>query len=64
MKTADAFAADMLLLKFVQGLPVVGVLGGAGNPVCYRKVMRYAGIKYRKRYLLQCVLRVKKDGGT
>ena len=64
MKTADAFAADMLLLKFVQGLPVVGVLGGVGNPVCYRKVMRYAGIKYRKRYLLQCVLRVKKDGGT
>ena len=34
-RTAKAFAADMLLLKFIQGLPVVGLLGGAGNPVYY-----------------------------
>lgn len=56
-KTAEAFATDMLLQKFIQGLPLVGILGGAGNPVCYRKVMRYTGLKYRKRYLL----RLKED---
>ena len=51
--TASAFAVDMLLLKFVQGLPVVGILGGAANPVYYRKVMNYVQLKYHKRYLLK-----------
>ena len=41
----------MLLLKFIQSLPVVGMIGGMGNPVYYHKVMKYAGLKYRKRYL-------------
>ena len=49
--TASAFAMDMLLLKFVQGIPVVGILGGAANPVYYRKILRYVQLKYRKRYL-------------
>ena len=52
-ETASAFALDMLLLKFIQGLPVVGLIGGAANPVYYRKVMRYVQLKYHKRYLLQ-----------
>ena len=52
-ETASAFAVDMLLLKFIQGLPVVGVIGGAANPVYYSKVMKYVQLKYRKRYLLK-----------
>lgn len=56
--TASAFAVDMLLLKFVQGLPVVGILGGAANPIYYRKVMNYVQLKYHKRYLL------KQNGGV
>ena len=51
-KTGNTFAVDMLLLKFVQGFPIVGILGGAANPVYYNKVMRYVQIKYQKRYLL------------
>ena len=51
--TASAFAVDMLLLKFIQGLPVVGIIGGAANPVYYSKVMKYVQLKYRKRYLLK-----------
>ena len=51
--TASAFTVDMLLLKFIQGLPVVGILGGAANPVYYSKVMRYVQLKYHKRYLLK-----------
>lgn len=50
-KTASAFAVDMLLLKFIQGTPVIGILGGAANPVYYNKVMKYVQLKYRKRYL-------------
>ena len=30
-----------------------GILGGAGNPLYYNKVMEYAELKYRKRYLLK-----------
>ncbi len=50
-ETAAVFAVDMLLLKFIQGLPVVGIFGGAANPVYYNKVMKYVQLKYHKRYL-------------
>lgn len=51
-QTASVFAMDMLVLKFIQGLPIVGIIGGAANPVYYRKVQKYVQLKYRKRYLL------------
>lgn len=51
--TASVFAVDMLLLKFIQGLPVVGVLGGAANPLYYNKILRYIRAKYKRRYLLE-----------
>lgn len=51
--TANVFAVDMLLLKFIQGLPVVGILGGAANPLYYTRVMRYVQLKYKRRYLLK-----------
>lgn len=51
-KTASVFAMDMLLLKFIQGLPVVGVIGGVANPVYYNKILKYVQLKYRKRYLM------------
>lgn len=51
IKTGDAFAVDMLVAKFIQGLPVVGIVGGLSNPVYYQRIMRYVQLKYRKRYL-------------
>ena len=57
-RTADAFAVDMVLLKFIQGLPVVGIVGGAGNPLYYSKVIKYAELKYRKRYLMRLQNRI------
>lgn len=51
--TSNAFATDMLVTKFIQGLPVIGVVGGAMNPVYYHKIMAYVQLKYRKRYLLR-----------
>lgn len=50
-RTSRAFAADMLVLKFIQGFPVAGILGGLGNPVYYHKILQYVGMKYQKRYL-------------
>ena len=52
-ETASVFAMDMLLLKFIQGLPVVGIFGGAANPIYYKRVLNYVQLKYRKRYLLK-----------
>ena len=52
-QTADVFAVDMLLAKFVQGVPVAGILGGICNPVYYRRILNYVQLKYQKRYLLQ-----------
>jgi len=51
--TSSAFAVDMLVLKFIQGMPVVGFLGGAANPVYYQKILRYVQLKYKKRYLMK-----------
>ena len=52
-ETAAVFVVDMLLLKFIQGLPVVGLLGGAANPLYYNKIMQYMQVKYKRRYLLE-----------
>lgn len=52
-ETASVFSVDMLVLKFIQGLPVVGILGGAMNPVYYTRIMKYVQLKFRKRYLLR-----------
>ncbi|MBR1742214.1 MAG: EcsC family protein [Lachnospiraceae bacterium] len=59
-ETARIFAMDMLLLKFIQSLPAVGVVGGISNPFYYRKIMDYAELKYRKRYLYS--LKEKEQG--
>lgn len=48
---AKALAKEMLYLKFVQGIPLIGVLGGIFNPVCINKVSGYADLIYKKRYL-------------
>jgi hypothetical protein len=50
--TSNAFAMDMLLMKFIQGIPVVGVVGGLANPLYYQRILNYVKLKYRKRYLL------------
>ena len=60
--TASVFAMDMLLLKFIQGLPVVGLLGGAANPLYYNKILQYAQLKYKRRYLLNCQKHMQRTG--
>ena len=50
---AAALSEELLYMKFVQGLPLVGAVGGAYDMICMRKVLRYAGNKYRRRYLYE-----------
>ena len=57
--TASAFATDLLVLKFVQGLPIVGLVGGLSNPIYYRKVMNYVRLKYERAYISEAMGRDK-----
>ena len=52
-RTSDALAKELLYLKFVQGIPVVGVVGGLSDVVCQKKISDYAAIKYKRRFLEQ-----------
>ena len=52
MRAAAALLSDRLLLvKFIQGLPIVGVVGGAANLSLSGAVSRYGSLKYKKRFL-------------
>lgn len=49
--TANILAEAMLTAKFIQGMPVVGLVGGVVNYRLIRKIGKYAKLKYKKRYL-------------
>lgn len=50
--TAAALSAEMLYMKFLQGIPIVGLVGGISDSVCLNKITRYAMLKYKRRFLL------------
>ena len=52
-RTADALADAVLYMKFIQGLPVIGVTGGISDAVCVSQVGTYAAMKYERRRLTQ-----------
>lgn len=39
--------------KILQGIPLVGVLGGAEDAVLLGRIQRYAAIKYERRFLIR-----------
>lgn len=49
--TSQVLSKSLLMAKFIQGLPIVGVLGSVTNYQVINKVSKYAGIRYKKRYL-------------
>ncbi len=52
-RTSDALSKEMLYLKFVQGAPVVGIIGGVSDVVYQKKISDYAAIKYKRRFLVK-----------
>lgn len=50
--TASAMANQMLYMKFIQGIPVAGVIGGLGDCVYLNRITEYAMLKYNRRFLL------------
>ena len=51
VETADSLSKELLYMKFLQGIPVVGMIGGAYDVVCLKRITDYANIKYKKRFL-------------
>ena len=54
---ASALADELLFLKFVQGIPIVGVVGGLSNPVILNRIRRFALQNYQYRMLQSLVRR-------
>ena len=48
-RAAKALSDDMLYMKFIQSVPVVGAAGGVSNAVTLKKIRRFAEVKYKRR---------------
>ncbi len=49
---ATVLSEAILTAKFIQGIPIIGVVGGIVNYNIIKKIGKYASIKYKKRYLI------------
>lgn len=50
---AGSLSKELLYMKFLQSIPVVGAAGGAYDAVYMQKIVEYAKIKYQRRFLLK-----------
>lgn len=63
-KASNSLTQALLLPKFIQGIFVIGIIGGAANPFIYQKIMRYVIRMYKKRYLNQKRISIKNERKT
>lgn len=50
-ETAKILSDALLVGKFIQGIPFLGIVGGTINYTIIKKIAKYGQIKYKKRYL-------------
>ena len=50
-KTAELLSTELICIKFLQGIPLIGVVGGAYNAVYMQKTTSFAAIKYKYRFI-------------
>jgi len=50
-ETAGTLSRELLYMKFLQGIPIVGAVGGAYDLVYMKQIVEYANIKYQIRFL-------------
>ena len=52
IKLASAsLSKELLYMKFLQGVPIVGAVGGAYDVVYMKQITEYANLKYKRRFL-------------
>ena len=49
-QAAGGLSKELLYMKFLQGIPIVGAVGGAYDAVYMKRVMEYTELKYRRRF--------------
>lgn len=52
VSTSSMLSRELLYMKFLQGVPIAGVVGGAYDVVYMKRISEYAKLKYKKRFLL------------
>ena len=62
-RTAACLSGELLYMKFLQGIPLAGAVGGAYDVIYLNRIQRYAGIKYKKRFLYRQAWRKKNVEG-
>lgn len=50
---SDRLAQEVLCSKFVQGIPVVGVMGGVADVLFMERILKYVKLKYDRRFVLE-----------
>lgn len=50
-QTAGALSKELLYMKFLQGIPLVGAIGGSYDVVYMKQISSYAKLKYKRRFL-------------
>lgn len=52
-RTAAGLSEELLYMKFLQGIPVAGAVGGLSDVQCLKTITAYANLKYQRRFLLK-----------
>lgn len=50
---ARALSGELLYMKFLQGIPVAGLIGGVYDGICMKRITDYAALKMERRWLLE-----------
>ena len=50
-ETSQGLSKELLYMKFLQGIPLVGAVGGAYDAVYMKRIHEYASLKYQRRFL-------------
>ena len=51
--SSEAISSELLYTKFLQTIPIVGAVGGAYDAIYMKKILKYAEIKYHRRFLTE-----------
>lgn len=52
LSASSVLSSELLYMKFLQGVPVVGAVGGAYDVIYMNSISKYSRMKYKKRFLL------------
>ena len=52
-RAARALSKELLYLKFLQGIPIAGVVGGACDSIYMGRITKYAALKMERRHLIK-----------